>query len=87
MSMTPLELRCLIDIYVGSELSVPATDVRRHAMNDLVRNGLVEGASSLPSGHDTTELGNAFMSLILSTPIPDAKFIDPRDGSIIQVQK
>jgi hypothetical protein len=50
-------------------------------------SGLVEAASRLLSGYDTTELGNAYMALILGTPIPSATFIDPRTGTIIEVKK
>lgn len=82
--MCPLQIHCMLEIYVGSHLTAPDTDTRKSVLSGFARVGLIEANSASPSGYDATDLGKAYCHLLVTTPIPLEKFVDPRTDEIIE---
>ncbi len=82
--MTPNDLEVLIHCHVS-----PAIHERMHASavreahEMLERVGLIEPGPLETKGYRTTDMGNAYMRLLLSTPIPTMQWLD-HNGKVIE---
>lgn len=79
-NLTPVELEMLFHYYYTSTL-LPVTEYFTAARLKLMRLSLLEDS---PEGLRTTNLGSAFVKMIMSLPLPTEKlvYVD-RDGNVI----
>lgn len=76
MSWTPFDIKMVLhfhsclDRFPNAQAPIYAERLRQ-----LMDCGLVEYQEGIPR---TTELGNAFVGLLMATPIPEVRYVDPR---------
>jgi len=83
MKLTPLKVNMLMHIFIGAstknfEHPAQAED----ALVEFEKLKLITAREINSCGYRLTELGHAYVKLILTTPLPEAKtcFTDPRTG-------
>jgi hypothetical protein len=73
---TPFDLKLILHFHSCLDKPDSANaPIYRERVDNLMNAGLVEYREGIPR---TTELGDAFVGLLLSTPIPVVKYVDPR---------
>lgn len=77
MNFTPFHLKVLLHTYVCPERydGQENKDATQEIINDLYGNSLVD-RTDFPK---ITERGEKFVKMILATPLPEHRWIDPRE--------
>lgn len=77
--MTPLHIELVLHYH-----AIPEQHPRHNApavikyTRDLLAVGLIEEHSSA-SGYTTTLRGEAYIRMLLNTPLPEVRYVDPRE--------
>jgi hypothetical protein len=75
-SWSPHDINVMLHHYcVKSKWPYGATDAYKASLEHLHHYGLIDRADEFSA---PTDKGRAFIELILNTPVPVAKFVDPR---------
>lgn len=78
MNWSPFDIKMVLHFYACLDQFPNANAPIYAELRDaLIDAGLVEFREGIPR---TTELGDAFVGLLLDTPIPVVKYVDPRLG-------
>lgn len=76
MNWTPFDLKMILHFYACLDVAPQArSPIFGERLNKMIENDLVEYVDGIPR---TTKLGDAFVRLLLDTPIPVIRYIDPR---------
>lgn len=79
MTWTPFDIRMVLHFYACLDrFPQENAPIFSERLKRLMEDGLLEYREGIPR---TTELGNAFVALLLDTPIPEVRYVDPRFGS------
>ena len=82
--MRPLDVEILMHAYcIAAPHPRYGNDVVRDAFGGWEVQGVIEWNEE-KTFYKTTELGKAFVHLILSTPIPKINYVDSRTGKPVQ---
>lgn len=76
---TPYEIRLLLDINIGAERVEVDSEVRRAALARFHDEGLIDRLDF----RALTPKGQAFINMLLSTPLPVLQIVDPRTGNVV----
>lgn len=88
--MTLPALIMLLEIACGDDLQKWPAREHGELIHVLSQYDLITADTDMPrvagnvTWYDLTRRGAAFVSLLVATPIPITKFVDPRCGSIIE---
>lgn len=78
--MSPANIRTLLHIYYVGE-PLPDTTIAREGVLSFMSLGLISKAET-PSGYETTERGNAFVRMLIATPLPVVTYVDPQTNEV-----
>jgi len=77
---SPLQIKLLLKIYTTQTLKpndIPA-EIHKSELQYFITNGLVEKVEKINHTYALTRKGEAFIEMLLNTPLPTLKWIDPR---------
>lgn len=82
--MTPYDLKLLLHIYVTPiNFEHAGTEHYEGVIQDFLMRGIIKQETEFSyhneHGYALTEKGKAWLEMILSTPVPVNRWIDPRD--------
>jgi len=84
MKLTPLKVKMLMHIHsIASPIPNAEFPAQMAALSEFETLGIITVDPNVRScGYQLTEFGDAYVKLILTTPLPEAKtcFTDPRTG-------
>jgi len=81
MKWTLFDLKMILHFHACLDVSPQANSpIFGERLRALMDDGLVEYVDGIPR---TTKLGDAFVSLLLKTPIPVVRYVDPRVEKMI----
>jgi len=76
MKWTPFDIKLILHFYSNYDKFPSAhSPIYVERVRALLDNGLIQYSEGVPK---TTKLGDAFIDLLLSTPIPEIRYVDPR---------
>lgn len=82
---SPLQISMVLHAYAIAEpMPLPSTE-HREQLAELETLGLVTMRDkSAPRGvWQCTEFGNAWVEMLMRTPLPERRFVDPRTGGVV----
>jgi predicted transcriptional regulator len=77
---SPLQIKLLLKIHTTQTLKpndIPS-EIHRNELKYFITNGLVEKVEGINHTYALTDKGVAFIEMLLNTPLPELKWIDPR---------
>jgi len=77
---SPLQIKLLLKIHTTQTLKpndIPA-EVHKSELQYFITNGLVEKVEKINHTYALTHKGEAFIEMLLNTPVPILKWVDPR---------
>lgn len=80
--LTPFELQALMHCYTKRDVYMPGNDRAQQILAQFVTHGIIEPDDEIPNVFRTTELGRAWVRVILTTPVPTARYVD-QHGEVI----
>lgn len=87
LKLTPLKVNLLLHIYgIASPFTDPNMPIYEKAKEEFIHHSLAE-RSDYGCGYRILPRGVAFVNMILATPLPleSEVFIDPRNGTIVDI--
>lgn len=86
---TPAQLRYLLHFYVTTSPFPDPERASQHFAESMAlfsHHGIVtrHNGGKLDREYSLTELGNAFIQMLIATPLPQRQFVDPRSQRVIE---
>ena len=79
---TPCEIDVLLHYYTTPERHEHDTaGAVVSAISRFIKDGMIQTDSQSASGYRVTEKGEFFITMLMSTPLPESAFVDPRTRS------
>jgi len=76
MNWSPFDIKMILHFYACADrFPNENAPIYVERLRSLIDHGLIEYREGIPR---TTELGNAFVDLLMNTPIPAVRYVDPR---------
>ncbi len=77
---SPLQVKLLLKIHTTQTLKpndIPS-EIHKNELQYFITNGLVEKVKDINHTYALTYKGEAFIEMLLNTPLPTLKWVDPR---------